>query len=156
MGIQRNRLSVKEGMISEGICEAAAEVIITNYHNFFLPNVFSLIHKMLPVTQANYAKIIQQMHFPANPGMEALQRLQSICSGRPSLLMMLKQYPPININLATLIEVLDTLRGPGVADSDIKTFLSNPSTNWKTEISRNQSAGVDPTAASHRADLPGL
>ena len=109
---------------------------------------------MLPVTQANYAKIIQKMHFSANPEMEALQRLQSICDGRPSLLMLLKKYPPINMNLVTLIEVLDALRGPGVADSDIESFLSNHPIKWKEEISRSQSAGVDLTAASHRASLP--
>jgi hypothetical protein len=109
------------------------------------------IKKMLPTIQISYAIILQLMHIPNDPGLLLLTRLQNIFIERPSLMLILKQYRPEDINLPTLLEVLDTLKAPGVADIDIKKYLKSPATEWKDEILRNQSSNIDPTAATNRA-----
>lgn len=62
------------------------------------------------------------------------------------------EHPPENINLSALIEVLDTLKAPGVSENHINTFLSTPATEWKSEINRNQSANIDPSTANNRIE----
>jgi hypothetical protein len=62
----------------------------------------------------------------------------------------LLDYPPRNINLSALLEVLDTLKAPGISDTHIKTLLSTPAVEWKSGINRNQSANIDPTTANDR------
>ena len=74
------------------------------------------------------------MHIPSNPDTNLLTRLQKILIEKPSLIAILKKYPPIDINLQTLLEVLDTLKAPGVSDIVIKNYLKSPATNWKEEI----------------------
>jgi hypothetical protein len=93
------------------------------------------------------------MHIPSDPGNLLLNRLQSILCERPFLLEQLKIYRPENINLSTLLEVLDFLKGDGVAEVDIDSHLKAPSIEWKDNIYKNQSATIDPTTAIHRANM---
>ena len=65
---------------------------------------------------------------------------------------MLQNHRPKNINLPTLLEVLDTLKSEGVADIDIESYLMTPATQWKEGLIKNQSSNVDPTTASSRAN----
>jgi hypothetical protein len=60
------------------------------------------------------------MDMPGDPGQLNLARLQTILSGRPSLINLLKTHQPTDINLSTLLEVLDQLKSGTVSDSDIK------------------------------------
>lgn len=55
--------------------------------------------------------------------------------------------------MPTLLEVLDSLKGQGVADIDIENFLKTTPSQWKEQIHKNLSASVDPTTAVHRASL---
>jgi hypothetical protein len=50
-----------------------------------------------------------------------------------------------------LLQVLDSQKGKGVADIDVEAFFKVPASQWKDQIYKSQSAGVDPTAAVHRA-----
>ena len=74
---------------------------------------------------------------PNDPGDDMLNRLQSIFNEKPLLMSVLKKNPPVDIKLATLLEVLDTLKEPGVSDSNIKAFLIRPAHEWSNEIFRN-------------------
>jgi hypothetical protein len=49
-----------------------------------------------------------------------------------------------------LVDVLGTLKAPGTSDDQIWKFLSTPSIEWKKEVTRNQSANIDPTTATKR------
>jgi hypothetical protein len=60
------------------------------------------------------------MDMPGDPGQLNLARLQTILSGRPSFINLLKIHQPTDINLSTLLEVLDQLKSGTVSDSDIK------------------------------------
>ena len=75
-----------------------------------------------------FATIMKVMDVPSDPGFDFLSRLKKILIEKPSLGMMLKSYPPQDINFSTLVEVLDTLKAPGVADIDIKNYLKAPAT----------------------------
>jgi hypothetical protein len=77
------------------------------------------------------------MHMPSDPGAPMLSRLQNVFTEKPLLMSMLKKHPPVNIKLAALLEVLDTLKEPGVSDSNIKAFLARPAHEWSNEIFRN-------------------
>src|SRR6185437_3164949 len=70
---------------------------------------------------------------------------------RPLLIKLLKKYRPANINMPTLLEVLDTQKGKGVSDIEVDKFLSAPATTWKENKFKNLSANVDSVAAAHRA-----
>ena len=74
---------------------------------------------------------------PNDPGHSMLSRLQNIFNKKPLLMSVLKKKPPVDIKLATLLEVLDTLKEPGVSDSNIKAFLAQPAHEWSNEIFRN-------------------
>jgi hypothetical protein len=52
--------------------------------------------------------------------------------------------------LSALLEVLDTLKAPGISERHIQALLSTPAIEWKPEINRNQSANIDPTTANDR------
>jgi hypothetical protein len=93
---------------------------------------------------------------PSDPGHHMLARLQTILNEKPLLMSLLRENPPIDINLATLLEVLDTLKEPGVSDSNIKAFLSRPALEWSNEVFRNQSANIDPAAAESKLDISKL
>ena len=49
----------------------------------------------------------------------------------------LRDEPPQNINLVTLLDVLDTLKAPGVSDEKIKSFLGRPATKWSNDMFKN-------------------
>jgi hypothetical protein len=46
----------------------------------------------------------------------------------PLLIIKLKKYQPKNIKLSALLEVLDSIKGPGVSEPDIDSHLSAPAT----------------------------
>jgi hypothetical protein len=113
------------------ICEKAADIIALSYRKFLLPSILPLIQKMLPPEQRSYAKILKVMDIPSDPGSVVMGRLQSVFGMRPLLLKLLKTYKPQDLNMPTLLEVLDSLKGQGVADIDIENFLKTAPSQWK-------------------------
>lgn len=93
---------------------------------------------------------------PSDPSPEILSRLQSILVEKPLLMAQLGEYPPLDITLTTLVEVLDTLKEPGVSESTIRAFFARPTSEWGGEVFRSQSANVDPTTSAHKADSADL
>jgi hypothetical protein len=53
------------------------------------------------------------MHITSDPGKLILERLQAILSERPLFTKLLLKYPPVNLNLPALLEVLESLKGEG-------------------------------------------
>ena len=74
---------------------------------------------MLPQTQKSYAIVLGALDIPNDPGLELLIRLQTIFINRPLLMEVLKTNFPKNINLQTLLEVLDSIKGAGFPDIEI-------------------------------------
>ena len=68
----------------------------------------------------------------------------------------LLENQPENINLTTLCDVLDTLKGIAVSEIHIAKFLARPSTEWKSEISRAQCSNIDAATASNRTNYSAL
>ena len=73
--------------------------------------------------QVAYTFILKGLNIPTDPGANMLLRLQTILNHRPLLMTQLRENPPSNITLVSLLDVLDTLKAPGVSDSNIKKFL---------------------------------
>jgi hypothetical protein len=151
MDLDDNYDPIIDGLMAFGICENATHTIIDTHKNFFFPSVIPFFKKLLPTTQVAFATIMKFMDIPSDPGFNYLSRLKKILIEKPSLGIMLKTYPPKDINFPALLEVLDTLKAPGVAEVDIKNYLKAPATQWKEGIYRNQSSNVDPTVAAYRA-----
>ena len=80
-----------------------------------------------------------------------LEKLQAILSDRPLIIEVLKSNLPKNINLQTLLEILESINGKAIPDVEIREFLTKPSKGWKDSIYKNQSASVDVSVARHRA-----
>jgi hypothetical protein len=72
--------------------------------------------------------VLALMHIPNDPDPLLLKRMQNIFVEKPILLELLQKYEPKDINLPTLLEVLDSLKSNGVADVDIESYLEAPST----------------------------
>ena len=83
---------------------------------------------MLPPAQYTYAKVLALMHIPNDPDPLLLKRMQNIFLEKPILLELLQKYVPKDINLSTLLEVLDSLKSNGVAEVDIESYLEAPPT----------------------------
>jgi hypothetical protein len=94
-----------------GICEKAADTIALNYPKFLMPSILPLIKKMVPPEQRSYAEIMSVMDITSDPGTAVMERLQSIFKMRPMLFKHLKKYKPQDLNMPTLLEVLDSLKG---------------------------------------------
>ena len=60
------------------------------------------------------------MHIPNDLDPLLLKRMQNIFVEKPILLELLQKYEPKDINLPSLLEVLDSLKSNGVADVDIE------------------------------------
>ena len=101
------------------------------------PSILTFVKKLLIPLQIAYTQILKSIHMPSDPGPHMLSRLQNIFNEKPLLMSILKKNPPINIKLATLLEVLDTLKEPGVSDSNIIAFLARPAHEWSNEVFRN-------------------
>ena len=52
--------------------------------------------------------------------------------------------------------MLDTLKAPAVSEKHIKKFLNKPATEWKSEITRGQSANIDAATANNRVNFAEL
>ena len=52
--------------------------------------------------------------------------------------------------------MLDTLKAPAVSENHINKFLGRPSTEWKAEITRGQSANIDVATANNRVQFAEL
>ena len=52
--------------------------------------------------------------------------------------------------------MLDTLKAPAVSENHINKFLGRPSTEWKSEIARGQSANIDAATANNRVEFAEL
>ena len=91
------------------------------------------------------------MDIPNGVSSALLDKLHAILVDRPLLMEVLKLNLPNDINLQTLLEVLESINGRGVSDVEIREFLAHPSKSWKDSIYKNQSASIDVSVANYRA-----
>jgi hypothetical protein len=66
-----------------------------------------------------------------------LEKFQAILVDRPLIMEVLKSNLPKNINLQTLLEVLESINGKAIPDVEIREFLAKPSKGWKDSIYKN-------------------
>ena len=59
-------------------------------------------------------------------GLVLLEKLHAILNDRPLLMEVLKLNLPKDINLRTLLKVLESISGKAVSDVEIREFLANP------------------------------
>jgi hypothetical protein len=85
----------------------------------------------------NYSTVLESMDIPNGVSSVLLENLQSILVDRPLLMEVLKSNLPKDINLQTLLEVLESISGKAVSDVEIREFLATPSKSWKDTIFKN-------------------
>jgi len=87
-----NGSAVIDGLVYIKICQKVAEIIVKFYKTLLKPSIINLIKKLIDHDQNSYISIFHKMDMPDNPGQFNLARLQTILSGRPSLINLLKTH----------------------------------------------------------------
>ena len=81
--------------------------------------------------------MLESMDIPREISPDLLDRLLAILVDRPLIMEVLKKNLPKDINLQTLLEVLESINGIAISDIEIREFLANPSKSWKDSIYKN-------------------